>query len=139
MNPDLEKFIQPVMDNHKKGIGNRMDWAYAQKEISGLQKSDKDALRSCMIELGIIKSHPANQNAYTILDKFDFDLVKYKEDKKREEDKKWYDTENAKQQYESFPKVEKRAVDALCISKLALLISGLGFLLLLIKLIFFGK
>lgn len=121
MNPDLKKFIYPVMDNHKKGVGNRMDWAYAHKDIPGLQKLDKDALRLGMIEMGIIKAHPAGQNAYTILEKFDFNLEEYEAEQKRDKDKKWYDTENARLQYESFPKVQCRAKWAIIISILSLL------------------
>ncbi|CAN5490958.1 hypothetical protein BH10BAC2_BH10BAC2_12110 [soil metagenome] len=65
--------------------------------------------------------------------------AKYQAYKKQELDLKWYQTENARLQYEDYPKVQKKASDALSISKLALLISGSGFLLLLIKWIFFGK
>lgn len=121
MRQDLYKFIQPVIDNHKKGIGNRMDWAYAHKEITELQKQDKDAVRLGMIELDIIEPHPAGQNAYTILKKDSFDIVEYEKTKERESSKKWYDAENARLQYESFPKVQCRANWAIIISILSLL------------------
>ncbi len=56
----------------------------------------------------------------------------------RDEAKKDIDYDLVKKNLDDYPKVQKRADDALYYSKSALLISGLGFLLLLIKWIFFG-
>ena len=47
--------------------------------------------------------------------------LKYQEHKKQELDFKWYQTENARLQYESFPKVQCRAKWAIIISILSLL------------------
>jgi len=133
MNPDLEKYIQPIIELHKNGTGNRYEWTYAPKDIEGFKKTDREALRLGMIEMGIIREHPAGQNVYTLLVKFDFDLLAYKAEKQQEKAKKWYDTQNAKNTYDDFPKVKKRAEDALIISRSALAISGLLALLTLIK------
>jgi hypothetical protein len=129
MNQELEKFIQPVIDNHKIGTSSRMDWGNAQREIAGLRKSDKEALRLGMIRLGIIEAHPAGQNAYTLLIMPDFDLQRHKSEKEREASKQWYDTENARLQYEEFPKIRERSRAAIIISICALLITiALGLL-----------
>lgn len=122
MNPDLEVFILPVIELHKKESSHRIDWSYVHRKISGLKKENKDELRMGMIDMGIIKSHPESQPLYTILIKYDFDLELYKKEKNQEKEKKWYETENARLQYVSFKKVECRAKWAIRISIISIVV-----------------
>jgi hypothetical protein len=133
MNPDLEKFIDPIIVLHKNSIGKRYDWSAAQKQVPGLLKSDREALKSGMIDMGIVEYSSDSDKSRTLLIKFDFNIVEYKAEQNREKAKKWYETQNAKNTYNDFSNVKKRADDALNISKSALVISGLLALLTLIK------
>jgi hypothetical protein len=138
MNPDHEKFIPQVIELHKQGTGNILDWSSLRTSIPDLYKSDRDGLRLAMIKMGVIEpSTPGNAGSTRLIDYY-FDLGKYKRDKQQEEDKKDIDYELVKKQLKDYPEVKDRAQDAITISKIALLISGLGLLLLLIKWIFFG-
>lgn len=139
MNPEFEKYIHPIIELHKKETGNILDWSSLKRSIPDLYKSDRDGVRLGMIKMGILEPATPGNTAYTRLVDYFFDLEKYKADKEKEEDKKDIDYKLVKKQLEDYPKVQDRADDAIKISKLALLISGLGFLLLLIKLIFGGK
>lgn len=138
MNPDHEKFIHPIIELHKKEAGNILDWSYVSKKIPELPKQYRDGVRLGMIKMGIIEPATPGNHGYTRLLDFYFDLNDYKKKKGQEDEKKDIDYKLVKKQLEDYPKVQDRADDAIKISKIALLISSLGLLLLLIKWLFFG-
>lgn len=55
--------------------------------------------------------------------------AKYQEYKKQELDLKWYQTENAKIQYNDYPRLKRRARNAFILSIISVLIAALGVLI----------
>ncbi len=133
MNPELEHFIPRLIELHKQAIGSILDWSTLRDKLPDLPKPDREGLRLAMIKMGILEpSSPGNIGSTRLVDYY-FDLATYKQRQDQEEEKKNIDYKLVKKQLEDYPIVKDRADDAIKISKLSLLVSGLGVILLVLK------
>ena len=132
MNPELETHIETVINFHKEEPNNIINWNTLRDQLIGVSKPNAYILKQSMIEMGILKEHQIG-SGQTVLINFSFDLKKYKGRQQQDDDKKDIDYKLGKQTLEDYFKVQKRADLAIQYSRLALIISGLGVLLLLIK------
>jgi hypothetical protein len=123
MNPDLEKYIPEIIEIHKKGIAHRLDWSSMQPMWNNLNRGEQRNLKLGMIEMDIIATDPSGNDTYTLLKKYDFNLETYKADKQLEKEKKWYDSANAKIQFENYPIVQRQAKVSIVLAIIAIFVS----------------
>lgn len=101
-----------------KASAIRNDPAQLKQTIAQLD-NDKMILLQNSMDNRYMGYYEKNIDTYTIYCKINDGGRNYIEDSK----KNWYDTANAKRQYEDYPKVKKQAKDAIIVSVIAIIVS----------------
>src|SRR4051812_7301657 len=88
-------------------------------------------VRALRDDLELIKDYKPKSFSIRLTEK-GWDFTSFEEERKKresEENKKWYDTENAKRAFEDYPKIKRRARNSYIISIVSVILTAIGLMI----------